>query len=97
VDGDLKTGQHRNPTDNPAYFTNSYFHHPAEAKSEVQEAGFKNVRLLSIEGPLWLVNDIQEQLEKPEVSKRILEYMERIEAEEELIGSSAHFIAVAEK
>jgi ubiquinone/menaquinone biosynthesis C-methylase UbiE len=97
VDGDLKTGQHRNPTNNPAYFTNAYFHHPAEAKSEVQQAGFKNVRLLSVEGPFWLVNDIQEQLEKPEVSQRILEYMERIEAEKELVGSSAHFIAVAEK
>ena len=97
VDGDLKSGQHRNPTDNPAYFTNAYFHHPAEAKSEVQEVGFKNVRLLSVEGPFWLVSDIQEQLEKPEVSQRILEYMERIEAEVELIGSSAHFIAVAEK
>jgi ubiquinone/menaquinone biosynthesis C-methylase UbiE len=97
VDGDLKTGQHRNSTNNPAYFTDAYFHHPEEAKSEVREAGFQNVRLLSVEGPLWLVNDIQEQLEKQEVSQRILEYMERIEAEEELIGSSAHFITAAEK
>lgn len=97
VEGDLKTGQHRNPTDNPAYFTNAYFHHPTEAKAEVQQAGFKNVRLLSVEGPFWLVKDIQQQLENPEFSPRILEFMERIEAEEGLIGASAHFLAVAEK
>jgi ubiquinone/menaquinone biosynthesis C-methylase UbiE len=97
VDRDLKSGHHRNPTDNPAYFTNAYFHHPAEAKSEVLEAGFKNLRLLSVEGRFWLVNDIQEQLAKPEVSHRLLEFMERIETEEGLIGASAHFVAVAEK
>jgi ubiquinone/menaquinone biosynthesis C-methylase UbiE len=94
---DLKSGQHRNPTDNPAYFTNAYFHHPTEAKSEVLEAGFKNPRLLSVEGPFWLVTDIQEQLEKPEISHRIFEFMEQVETEEGLIGASAHFIAVAEK
>jgi ubiquinone/menaquinone biosynthesis C-methylase UbiE len=97
VDGDLKNGQHRNPTDNPAYFTNAYFHHPAQAKEEVQEAGFKNVRLLSVEGPFWLVDDIQQQLEKPELSTRILEFIERVEAEEGLIGASGHFLAVAER
>jgi ubiquinone/menaquinone biosynthesis C-methylase UbiE len=97
VDRDLNSGQHRNPTDNPAFFTDAYFHHPNEAKSEILGAGFKNITLLSVEGPFWLVSDIQEQLAKPGVSGRFLGFMERVEAEEGLIGASAHFIAVAEK
>jgi hypothetical protein len=30
VAADLATGQHRNPTNNPACFTTSYFHRPAQ-------------------------------------------------------------------
>ena len=32
VQDDLATGQHRNPTHHPAYFTTAYFHHPTELK-----------------------------------------------------------------
>ena len=37
VRDDLATGQHRNPTNHPAYFTTAYFHHPAELKGEMED------------------------------------------------------------
>src|SRR5204862_445674 len=41
VERDLKDGQHRNPTEHPAYFTTAFFHHPDELRAEVEEAGFR--------------------------------------------------------
>ena len=51
VADDLATGQHRNPTGNPAYFTTAYFHRPDELASEVRDAGFDHVHILAVEGP----------------------------------------------
>ena len=32
---DLKDGQHRNPTDNPQYFTSTFFHRPEDLSSRM--------------------------------------------------------------
>ncbi len=37
---DLEDGQHRNPTGNPIYFTDAYFHRPGELSRECLAAGF---------------------------------------------------------
>src|ERR1051326_3221267 len=51
VQQDLVDGQHRNPTNHPAYFTTAFFHHPDELAAEVAEAGFTLEALLAVEGP----------------------------------------------
>ena len=38
LDQDLKTGQHRNETGNPDYFTTAFFHHPDEFRAELIDA-----------------------------------------------------------
>jgi SAM-dependent methyltransferase len=43
VASDLATGQHRNPTNQTAYFTTAYFHHPEELAAEVREASFADI------------------------------------------------------
>ncbi len=45
---DLKNGQHRNPTNNPQYFTTAFFHHPDELRSEIADAGFAATELLTV-------------------------------------------------
>src|SRR5262245_22586743 len=55
VEQDLKTGQHRNETANPDYFTTAFFHHPDEFRTELIEGGFPLPMLCAIEGPLWIV------------------------------------------
>ncbi|HYX50859.1 MAG TPA: class I SAM-dependent methyltransferase, partial [Ktedonobacteraceae bacterium] len=58
VEQDLVDGQHRNPTNNPNYFTTAFFHHPKELQAEVEESGFLYETTLPVEGPLWLSNDV---------------------------------------
>ena len=54
VQEDLETGYHRNPTDNPTYFTDAYLHRPEVLSSEVVEAGFQHQATLAVQGPAWL-------------------------------------------
>ncbi len=87
VAADLASGQHRNPTNDPKYFTTAYFHRPEELAAEVSEAGFQNVRVLAVEGPAWGV-----ELDDPD----LMAYLELIEQEPSIVGASAHFLAVAQ-
>lgn len=66
VEHDLKTGQHRNETQNLDYFTTAFFHHPDEFRMELIQGGFPTPRLCAIEGPLWTVPELatSEQQEK---------------------------------
>src|SRR5262249_29159616 len=46
---DLIDGQHRNPTNNPGYFTTTFFHHPKEIKTELEAAGLFHEATIAIE------------------------------------------------
>ena len=55
VERDLRDGQHRNPTNEPHWFTTAFFHHPDELEREVVDAGLAPTALLGIEGlACWL-------------------------------------------
>jgi ubiquinone/menaquinone biosynthesis C-methylase UbiE len=95
VAADLATGQHRNPTNNPAYFTTAYFHRPEELAHEVGEAGFKPARVLAIEGPAWSAAHFRAAWADPSERERLMQFLSLIEAEPSIQGSSAHIIAVA--
>lgn len=93
VQHDLNTGQHRNETGNPDYFTTAFFHHPEQFKTELIEGGFPRVTLCAIEGPLWTV---------PESTTTgqwhaMMVTMRALESEATLIGASAHIMAIAAK
>ncbi len=51
VEQDLATGQHRNPTANPNWFTTAFFHHPDELVAELSDGGLDDVVLYAVEGP----------------------------------------------
>jgi SAM-dependent methyltransferase len=69
---DLRDGQHRNPTDKE-YFTTAYFHHPEELEAEVRESGFDLVELLGVEGPGWLLPDLEKRWADPGERERLLQ------------------------
>jgi ubiquinone/menaquinone biosynthesis C-methylase UbiE len=94
---DLATGQHRNPTNHPAYFTTTYFHHPAELKTEVEDAGLVHERTVGIEGAAWLVSRVRETWDDPTWRARYLDALGRIEEEPSLLGASQHLLVVARK
>ena len=97
VEGDLKDGQHRNPTDNPNYFTDTFFHHPDELRNEVKEAGFAVRELYGLEGPAWFVHDFDEWWNNPEHRDRLLKIARALETEPSVSGISAHLMVEAAK
>jgi len=97
IRGDLRDGQHRNPTGRWDYFTSGFFHHPDELEAEVREAGFRVEALLGIEGPAWALKDFDKCWEEPEQCELLLEIIRKVESEKSLLGISPHLMVVALK
>lgn len=92
---DLTNGQHRNPLGGE-FFTTAYFHHPQELLEEVEEAGFEEVELLAIEGPVWLLPE-EGNLRDEIPLNRILRLLEMVESDFSLLGVSPHILAIGTK
>jgi ubiquinone/menaquinone biosynthesis C-methylase UbiE len=94
---DLAEGQHRNPTDNPAYFTDAYFHRPGELSREFLAAGFEVVSVVAIEGPGWLARDFDQLWKDRAQRERLLDYVRKVEREPSILGASAHIMCIGRK
>ncbi|HEY4907165.1 MAG TPA: methyltransferase domain-containing protein [Candidatus Acidoferrum sp.] len=94
---DLKDGQHRNPTDNPHYFTSTFFHHADELRSEIEEAGFTFEKIIAVEGPVWVMGNFANHWNDPKKRALLLEFLRTIEEERTLLGATAHMIAIGKK
>ena len=60
---DLQNGQHRGSKDGQRYFTDAYFYLPEEMNKELQNLGFANVELFSIESFSWILSTLNQILE----------------------------------
>jgi ubiquinone/menaquinone biosynthesis C-methylase UbiE len=94
---DLLDGRHRNPTGNPAYFTTAYFHRPEELGAECEAAGLRPEATLAVEGPGWLLPDLDARLADKRLRVLLLAALAALEAEPTLLGVSAHLLAVARR
>jgi SAM-dependent methyltransferase len=97
VRNDLATGQHRNPTNHPDYFSTTYFHAPQELQQEVKMAGFTQVETFAVEGPAWLSQRVGNHWENEERRERVFEAIRWIEQDPQMLGMSAHHLVVARK
>jgi SAM-dependent methyltransferase len=97
VEQDLRDGQHRNRTGDPAYFTTAYFHRPEELRAEIEEASLRHEATLSVEGPAWLLPGLAGWWDDPTRREVLLTAVRSIEAEPSLLGASAHLLAVAKQ
>ncbi len=95
VERDLVDGQHRNPHPDRDYFTTAFFHDPAELAAEVAEAGFADGQILGIEGPGWLMQDLDARWKDAARRDVILKTARDLEAVPSLAGLSSHILAVA--
>jgi len=93
---DLRDGQHRNATERN-YFTTAFFHLPRELEDEVREAGFERVEILGVEGPGWMLADLEARWADPARRRQILDAARAIEREPTLMGLHAHILAVGRK
>ena len=94
---DLRTSQHRNPTNKEHYFTTAFFHDPNELLIEHIEVGFNQLELLAIEGPLGLLENIINYVSDQQNLEIFLDYAKKIEKETSLIGASSHIMVIAKK
>jgi ubiquinone/menaquinone biosynthesis C-methylase UbiE len=96
-DQDLLDGQHRNETGDLNYFTTAYFHRPEELSQEMESAGCRDVKVFGVEGPGWMLPDIDARWKDAALRKDLLEVARSLECEPSLIGASAHLLAVGRK
>lgn len=96
VEQDLRNGQHRNPEDQPGYFTTAFFHHPEELQAEVREVGWSIVETVGIEGPgWWIPQPFAAWWEVETRRERLLAAVRAVEREPTLLGLGPHLMVVA--
>jgi len=95
--GDRRDGRHHNPTGDPEYFTTAYFHRPEELAVECIAAGLVHEATLAVEGPGWLLPDLEARLANAQRRVVLLAALAALEGEVALLGVSAHLLAVARR
>jgi ubiquinone/menaquinone biosynthesis C-methylase UbiE len=97
VEKDIETGQHRNPTDDISYFTDTFFHTRAEIRVEVEAGGLEVVAQLPIEGLGILARDFDALWRDSNKRTVLLDMLARTEGIEEVNGASFHHMTVGRK
>ncbi len=95
VERDLADGQHRNSTDNPDYFTTSFFHRPDDLKHEIEASGLHHEAIFGVEGPAWLLQDLGDRLDEPYRREQLLSALRWLETESSMLGATSHLLAIA--
>jgi hypothetical protein len=97
VEADVREGQHKNPTGRLDYFTTAYFHRPEDFRTEVLGAGLHVDGVFGIEGPGWLLPDVNVRLEDARRRSDLLRVAQMFESEPSVVGISAHLLLVGRK
>jgi len=94
---DLRDGQHRNPTGNPAFFAEAFFHRPERLRRDVRRAGFAPVDLVMVDPFAYSYKDIDRYWDDPARRERLMGLLRRLESEPSLLGAGPHMMCVARK
>jgi len=97
VRGDLDSGRHRNPTGNPAYFTDGYFHRPEELRGEIEQEGFTEKALLLVDPAACNFKDFDSWWDNPDKREKVLGLLRKVESEPSLMGMGPHLMCMARK
>ena len=90
VERDITEGQHHNPDDIPGWFTTAYFHLPDELLAEAADAGLRELAVVAVEGPAWLLPDLDRWLSDDH--ELLLRTIGRVESAPALLGISPHLL-----
>ena len=93
----MTDGRHRNPTNNPEYFTDAFFHLPHKSCNLRCKKRITMESLNAVEGPAWLLPDLAVWLGEPKRCDQLMGILKQIAEHESLIGASAHLMAVGRK
>lgn len=89
VEADLADGQHRNPggSRRQELFTTAYFHSAAGLVEEATDAGLDDIKILGVEGPAWMVENLDEIDAQVDAARAT-------EAEPSLMGATSHLMLI---
>jgi SAM-dependent methyltransferase len=76
-------------------FPDAYFHLPGELESELEAAGLDVEGVFGIEGPGWLLADLDTQWEEETVRERLVWAARTFESDPHALALSAHLLGVA--
>jgi SAM-dependent methyltransferase len=93
VRDDLASGQHRNPSAHPRFFTTAYFHRADELAAELADAGLTDVAVVPVEGPFFWAPGIVDRLADPAQRALVLDALETIEEDPAMRAATAHLLA----
>jgi ubiquinone/menaquinone biosynthesis C-methylase UbiE len=94
---DVRNGNHTNFTGKEKYFTTSFFHHPDELKSEIEESGIDLQKILSVEGFTCCITDLDNKLKNEQYREWLLDSLRQTEEESPILGMGNHFLAIGIK
>jgi ubiquinone/menaquinone biosynthesis C-methylase UbiE len=94
---DLRTGEHRNPKNVPAYWTTAFFGHPDDLAREIRAAGFRLKGTFAVEGFVWWVPKLTQKWQDATFRNRLLEFLRTTEQERTLMGLGPHIMCVGVK
>jgi ubiquinone/menaquinone biosynthesis C-methylase UbiE len=95
VSVDLDSGQHRNPTNHPNWWTTAYFHRPEDLRDEAVEAGLKVIDVLDVEGMAAYLPDLESRWDDQGDRDVILWCSRVVQQEPALLGLGPHLLLVA--
>jgi SAM-dependent methyltransferase len=78
-------------------FTTAYFHLPSDLRREVDEAGFVDTSVRNVEGPGFVVHDLDERWADAERRAILLDSARLVESEPEMMGAAGHLLATARR
>jgi hypothetical protein len=78
-------------------FPDAYFHLPGELEEELRAAGLGVEGVYGVEGPGWLVSDLETTWSDADAKARILWAAKALETDPHLTAVSPHLLAVARK
>jgi len=89
----LNTGLH----DPRLGFTTAYFHLPEELGGEFRSAGFSDVEVYGVEGPMWMAMDALGMEHLDDLLPSALACARALERDRAMIAASAHLLALARR
>jgi ubiquinone/menaquinone biosynthesis C-methylase UbiE len=92
VQTEVAHGQRVAPEARISAFPEAYFHLPDELAAEASEAGLVVLDVYGIEGPAWLLADIEARMAEPVMRERIMWLARISERDPHLRAASAHLL-----
>jgi SAM-dependent methyltransferase len=81
----------------PEAMGSAFMHRPEELRAEAEAAGLAQVVVVAIEGPFWMLGDLDDRAADPDLWRLLMSAIEAIETDPALLGASNHLFVSAVK